>query len=148
MAEWMDAWVSYRLATGTQAVDLPNGPHSAVYLHGSIGYDSAITSRGEVWKDEYDFDGPNAFKERWQPAAIKDAIRFLVIAVRNHPELAVLLPSRTPSADGCQACNGSGDRHVQTADGDVKVPLRGLTCEVCSGLGWVPDNLSLQLPMP
>jgi hypothetical protein len=137
-AEWLDAWVRHRIEDRPSAlVRLPGVDDAAAYLHGSIGYDSAITVRGEVWVNEYDLDGPRAFQENWRPAEAKDVIGHLVIAARNHPELAALLPARTPSAHGCPSCKGTGERHLRTTDGDALVPVPGMICGECAGLGWL-----------
>lgn len=137
-AEWLGAWVRHRIEDRSSAsARLPGVENTAAYLHGSIGYDSAITLRGEVWVNEYDLDGPRAFQENWRPAAPKDAIGYLVIAARTHPELAALLPARTPSAQGCPSCKGTGDRHLRTTEGESVVPVPGMICGECSGLGWL-----------
>lgn len=132
--EWIAAWIEYRIAARPSvAVALPGVPDPAVYLHGSIGYDSAITSRGEVWVNEYDLDGPDAFQEKWRPAAFKDGTGYLVIATRNHPELRSLLPVRTGSEPDCSSCKGTGKRHL----GGALIPMEGMICLDCSGLGWL-----------
>jgi len=137
--EWLAAWISYRLAQRpSAAVTLPGVDDPAVHLHGSIGYDSAITSRGEIWVYEYDLDGPGAFHEKWRPAGIKDGTGYLVIATRHYPELRSLLPVRTGSARQCSSCGGTGERHLPTTDGITMVPVPGVICLDCSGLGWLP----------
>jgi hypothetical protein len=137
-AEWMAAWIRHRLVERPSAsVTLPGVEDAAVYLDGSIGYDSAITSTGEVWVNEYELDGPNAFQGEWRPAGAKDRIGYLVIGTRNHPELRALLPERTTSAQGCPSCKGTGDIYFPTTDADTLVPVPGLICVECAGLGWV-----------
>jgi hypothetical protein len=108
-----------------------------MYLHGSIGYDSAITITGDVWVSEYELDGPGAFQGEWRPAETKDRLGLLVIAARRIPELRVLLPQRSSGSPSCTSCDGSGDRHFRGADGFKAAPFPGMICEECSGLGWI-----------
>jgi len=108
-----------------------------MYLCGSIGFDCAITTDGDVWVSEYELDGPGAFQEEWRPAAKKDRLGFLVIAARRIPELRMLLPQRSSESPSCTSCDGSGNRHLRAPDGR-KVALPGnMICEECSGLGWI-----------
>ena len=82
---------------------LPGVHYPAMYLHGSIGCDTAITINGDVWVNEYELDGPGAFQEKWCLAAKKDRLGFLVIAARRIPELLMLLPRRSPESPSCSA---------------------------------------------
>ena len=70
-------------------------------------------------------------------AESKEAIGYLVIAARNHPELAALLPARTPSDQACPACKGTGRHSLRMPNGDLVVPVPGMICLDCSGLGWL-----------
>ena len=56
--------------------------------------------------------------ERWQRRA-------LAFAARKFPELAPLLPARTPKAIVCRDCNGSGSA------------ISAILCASCDGLGWL-----------
>ena len=136
--DWLSVLISDRLADQrSRPVSLPGVHDPAMYLHGSIGYDSAIRINGDVWVSEYELDGPGAFQGEWRPAGKKERLGLLVIAARHIPELGVLLPSRSPGSLSCASCDGSGDRHFRAADGSNVAPFPGMICEECSGLGWV-----------
>jgi hypothetical protein len=136
--DWLPALIRNRLATQlSRPVALPGMQDPAMYLHGSIGYDSAITINGDVWVSEYELAGPGAFQGEWRPARTKDRVGLLVIAARRIPELRVLLPQRSPESLSCTSCDGSGDRHFRGADGVKTAPFPGMICEECSGLGWI-----------
>src|SRR4051812_42778962 len=49
-----------------------------------------------------------------------------LFAAEKYPELAALVPVRSPSASDCKDCEGRG-----------KVLNDMVRCEVCHGLGWV-----------
>ena len=139
--DWLSALIRNRLATQlSRPVSLPGVHDPAMYLHGSIGYESAITINGDVWMSEYQLDGPSAFRGEWRPAGKKDRLGLLVIAARRIPELRVLLPQRSPGSPSCKSCDGSGDRHFRGADGLTMAPVPGMICEECSGLGWMSNR--------
>jgi hypothetical protein len=136
--EWLSAWIKDRLANElSRPISLPGVQDAAMYLHGSIGYDSAITTDGDVWMTEYELEGPEAFQAEWRPAGAKERLGLLVIGARHLPELRVLLPKRSPGSPQCGACGGSGEWHFRGADGSKAVLFPGLICEACSGLGWL-----------
>jgi hypothetical protein len=136
--DWLTAWMEQQIGNGhSRAVALPGVQNPAMYLHGSIGYDTAITTDGDVWIGEYQLDGPDAFQEHWRPAGTTERLGYLVIAAKKHSELRRLLPERPTAAPPCEGCNGSGERHFRATDGTKVEPIPGLICEECGGLGWV-----------
>jgi hypothetical protein len=137
-AQWLAAWIRRRLVDRPSVlVALPGVEDAAVHLHGSIGYDCAITSSGDVWVSEYELDGPDAFQGTWRPTGAQERLGYLVIAAGDHPELGALLPQRTALAQDCVPCKGTGERHFPTVDGDSVVVFPGMICEKCAGLGWL-----------
>lgn len=136
-AEWLRAWMEHRLARQMSVpVSLPGVGDAAMYLHGSIGYDSAITVQGEVWIGEYELDGPTAFQHRWRPAGAQERLGFLVVAARHIPELSVLLPTRPHEPLCCADCEGTGQAHFRATDGSKVAPFPEMVCGECGGLGW------------
>ena len=136
--DWLAAWVEQRIAAHPESrPPLPGVEEPAAYLHGSIGYDTAITARGDVWLHEYDLVGPEAFRGEWHlaPVGSKDRTWILVVAARHHPELGALLPVRLADAPSCKRCLGTGYDHVHAADGTTTFRLP-MTCPECDGLGW------------
>lgn len=136
--EWLADWIRTQVAENlARPVTLPGTGPPAAYLHGSIGYDTAITEAGEVWVSEYELDGPSAFEARWRLARPKERIGYLVIASRQHAELARLLPPKPVDSHSCARCNGMGGHTLRATDGTKVDPVPGMICEECAGLGWL-----------
>ena len=87
-----------------------------------------IRPDGEVvrWSTEGDFAGVRPVEDRmWLLSA-------LVVGAQRYPELAALLPERTPDAIDCQCLN-----HPLVASGQV-------LCGECGGVGWLPLRASAE----
>jgi hypothetical protein len=109
-----------------------------MYVYGSIGVEAALTSHGEMWVAEYDFDtvdGTDA-TVTWHRADGVERIGFVVIAARRFAELRALLPERPARATDCGACRATGDWHLFSADGKESLRIRGMICRDCGGMGW------------
>lgn len=139
MPDWLAAWVTDQLRTGAaRRTELSGIIGDAMYVYGSIGVDAALTSTGDIWVAEYDFDTVEgtAAKVAWRRAVGVERLGFIVIAARNFPALGGLLPSRPANAAGCSACRATGDWHLFSADRKESLRIRGMICKVCGGLGW------------
>ena len=130
VAEWLVAWVNFQM---TKSWPSGHGPRTrvpsgdALYLCGSIGYDSAIAPDGTVWLNDYG----HTDQDNWRIATSGERMSFLTSAQqRTYPELIVLLPVKPTHAIPCGACGGSGLMH--------HVP--GINCQSCGSLGWVVAN--------
>jgi|KBSMisStaDraftv2_1062788.scaffolds.fasta_scaffold506888_2 hypothetical protein len=135
--EWLADWMRQRLADNSRRpVTLPLDEAPAVYLHGSIGYDTAITATGDIWVSEYELDEPAGSEPRWRLAGPKERIGYLVIAARRDPEFARMLPSRPIDQPDCASCDGTGAWTLRAPDGTAMVPAPGMICHECAGLGW------------
>lgn len=61
----------------------------------------------------------------------KHLVSALVLGSKRYPQLRELIPIRGPDAVDCSACD------------DIPRELKGtFRCLECSGLGWVPANIS------
>ena len=79
----------------------------------------SVTPAAEVIRYEWESKRIGIIsEERWRNLALS-------LAARKHPQLRALEPERPEHAKACPQCDGSG------------VILDGLTCGVCSSLGWV-----------
>jgi hypothetical protein len=107
-----------------------------MYLSGSIGYDTALTTGGDVWVSEYEVGGPPASQERWRLADPKERIGYLVIAARRLAEINRLLPNRPAASRDCEHCDGTGEWRLRAIDGAKIAPIAGMICKECGGLGW------------
>jgi hypothetical protein len=139
MAGWLAAWVTNQLRSGTaQRTRLAGVDADAMYVYGSIGVDAALTSTGDIWVGEYDFDTVEgtAVTATWRRALGVERLGFIVIAARRFPALAGLLPPRPVDAPACPACRATGDWHLFSEDRKESLRIRGMICKVCGGLGW------------
>jgi hypothetical protein len=126
IAEWLFAWVNFKM---TKEWPSGHGPRTkvpsgdALYLHGSIGYDSALHPDGTVWMNDYG----DSDQESWRVASRGERLSFLAIAQRrSYPELIVLLPLRPANANICSGCGGSG----------LTNRVLHINCQACGSLGW------------
>jgi hypothetical protein len=126
IGEWLFSWVNLQM---TKSWPSGHGPRTrvpsgdALYLHGSIGYDSALHPDGTVWMNEYG----NSDQDNWRIASSGERLSLLTIAQKQtYPELIVLLPLRPANATKCEACGGSG----------LMNQLLSVNCQVCGSLGW------------
>jgi hypothetical protein len=139
MAGWLAAWVTNQLRNGTaQRTKLAGVDGDAMYVYGSIGVDAALTSTGDIWVGEYEFDTVDgtSVPATWRRALGVERLGFIVIAARRFPALAGLLPARPADAPSCPACRATGDWHLFSADRKESLRIRGMICKVCGGLGW------------
>jgi hypothetical protein len=126
---WVEAYVNseierLRPESSHRIVSLPSG--EAVYLCGSIGFDSALAPDGQVWINEYQQGEEDT--DQWRVTNRTEHLSMLAIAQRRtRPELIILLPLRPASSIECSSCNGSG-----YAVGNVVV------CRTCGSMGWLP----------
>ena len=135
--EWLAEWIRQQLGQNlARSVNLPGSDEPAMYLHGSIGYDTALTMGGEVWVTEYDVDGPAAPQEQWRLAGPTERIGYLVIAARRRAEINRLLPKRPIASLDCEHCDGTGEWRLRANDGTMIAPIAGMICKECGGLGW------------
>jgi hypothetical protein len=107
-----------------------------MYLHGSIGYETALTVGGDVWVSEYDVGGPAESPERWRLAGPTERIGYLVIAARRRAEISRLLPKRPIDSRDCEHCDGTGEWRLPGNRGMKIAPIAGMICKECGGLGW------------
>ena len=138
-APWLAAWIADQLRTGAaRRTDLTGVEGDAMYVYDSIGVDAALTSEGEVWVGEYDFDTVegNATTVTWHRAVGLERLGFIVIASRHFAALRDLLPVRPPHATNCAACRATGDWHLFSADRKESLRIRGMICKACGGMGW------------
>lgn len=91
-------------------------------LTGGPGGCSYLDSNGQVWNwSSYDEsvelvpDGPHK-------------VGLVAIAAERVPEFAAWLPARTPNAQDCRQCHGSGW---------LPPLLPRVQCPECNGMGWV-----------
>jgi len=139
MPHWLAAWVTDQLASGAaRRTDLSGVDGDAMYVYGSIGVDAALTSTGDIWVGEYDFDTVEgtAVTVTWRRAVGVERLGFIVIAARQFPALGGLLPPRPANAAGCPACRATGDWHLFSADRKESLRIRGMICKTCGGMGW------------
>jgi hypothetical protein len=139
MSHWLAAWVTDQLRTGAaRRTDLAGVQGDAMYVFDSIGVDAALTSTGEIWVAEYDFDTVEgtAVSVTWRRAVGVERLGFIVIAARRFPALGELLPRRPANAAGCGACRATGDWHLFSADRKESLRIRGMICKSCGGMGW------------
>jgi hypothetical protein len=139
MSRWLAAWVTNQLRTGAaQRTTLSGVDGDAMYVFGSIGLDAALTSTGDIWVGEYDFDtveGTNV-TATWRRALGVERLGYIVMAARRFPALVGLLPARPADAAGCPACRATGDWHLFSDDRKESLRIRGMICKVCGGMGW------------
>jgi hypothetical protein len=122
VAEWLASWVAFQLAKPCPSATVPSG--DALYLCGSIGFDSAIAPDGTVWLNDYG----HTDQDNWRVATSNERMSILVSAQQgNYPELIALLPVRPVHANLCTSCGGSGFMH----------PGLRVWCPSCGSLGWV-----------
>ncbi len=139
MSRWLADWVTDQLRSGAaQRTALAGVDGDAMYVYGSIGVDAALTSTGDIWVGEYEFDTVEGTEvtATWRRALGVERLGFIVIAARRFPALAGLLPARPSGAAGCAACRSTGDWHLFSADGKESLRIRGMICKVCGGMGW------------
>jgi hypothetical protein len=138
-AAWLPAWMAQQIETGAaQPVALSAVGEEAMYLHGSIGVDTILTSTSAVFVGEYDieaFEGA-AHSIRWRQVDSVERLGWIVLGARRFTQLRALLPVRSPSAISCASCRGSGDWHVFSQDRKESLRIRGMICWTCGGLGW------------
>ena len=136
--EWLDAWVRHRIeARSSAAVRLPGVEDIAVYLHGSIGYDCAITLRGEVWVNESDFNGTDACPEKLATGRVEGSDRVPRDCCKKSPRASGTTAGAYAFGPACPACKGTGQHSLRMPNGDLVVPVPGMICLDCSGLGWL-----------
>ena len=138
-APWLPDWIADQLRSGAaRRTDLTGVEGDAMHVYDSIGVDATLTSTGEVWVGEYDFDTveDNGTTVTWHRATGLERLGFIVIASRHFAALRDLLPRRPPEATNCAACRATGDWHVFSADRKESLRIRGMICKACGGMGW------------
>ena len=139
MSRWLGDWLTRQLRRGAaQGTTLAGVEGDAMVVYGSIGLDAALTSTGDIWVGEYDFDTVEGTEvtATWRRALGVERLGFIVMAARRFPALVGLLPARPESAARCAACRATGDWHLFSADGKESLRIRGMICKVCGGMGW------------
>ena len=136
---WLPAWMVEQIATGAaQRAVLSSVSGDAIYLSGSIGVDTVLTSTSAVYVGEYDVDTFDSAARSivWRRVAGVERLGWIVLGARRFAELRALLPERTADASSCTACRGSGDWHVFSQDRRESLRIPGMICKTCGGLGW------------
>jgi hypothetical protein len=138
--QWLNAYVCSEIERlkreVPEVVSVPTG--DALYLVGSLGFDSAIAPDGQVWiniywDDEQFWKLDNTYEPKWRHASREERLCVLAHAQkRTRPELTILLPVRPASAAECTECNGTGYLH----GGNY------LWCLRCGTMGWLADRAS------
>lgn len=136
---WLPAWMERQIELGSaQRAEVSPLAGDAVYLYGSLGVESALTSTGEVYVGDYDFEHFESAAQsiRWRQAQGLERVGFIVLGARRFAELRALLPVRTSDAPPCPSCRATGDWHVFSQDRKESLRIRGMVCKDCGGLGW------------
>jgi len=137
---WLPAWMVEQIANGAaQRAVLSSVSEDAIYLCGSIGVDTVLTSTSAVYVGEYDVDTfDNAARSIvWRRVAGVERLGWIVVGARRFAELRALLPARAPGAPACTACRGTGDLHVFSQDHKESLRIPGMICKTCGGMGWL-----------
>ena len=145
VAAWLPAWMSQQIDLGlVQRAKLSSIAVDAMYLHGAIGVETALTSTGEVYVGEYDVETFESALQsiRWRQAEGLERVGFIVLGARRFTELQALLPARAPDSPACSSCRATGDWHVFSADRKESLRIRGMICKDCGGLGWRADAVT------
>ena len=140
-AAWLGRWIADQLRSGAgRRASLTGVQGEAMFVYGSIGVDAALTSAGEIWVGDYDFDTVDgtAVTATWRRAEGLERIGFIVIAARRFAALRALLPERPARAANCTSCRATGDWHLFSADRKESLRIRGMICKDCGGMGWRP----------
>jgi len=138
-AAWLPSWIADQLRTGAgRQAALVGVRGEAMYVYGSIGVDAALTSLGEIWVGDYDFDTVEgtAASVTWHRAVGLERVGFIVIAARRFAPLRALLPDRPADAVDCSSCRATGDWHLFSADRKESLRIRPMICRDCGGMGW------------
>jgi hypothetical protein len=138
---WLPSWIADQLRSGAgRRADLTGIRGEAMYVYGSIGVDAALTSHGEFWVGDYDFDTVEGTDTTltWRRAEGVERVGLIVIAARRFAALRALLPRRPADAVNCRSCRGTGDWHVFSADRKESLRISGMICKECGGVGWRP----------
>jgi hypothetical protein len=141
-AAWLPAWMLEQIETGAaQRAVLSAVPEDAMYLCGSIGVDTVLTSASAVYVGEYDFETfDNADRSIiWRQVTGVERLGWIVLGARRFAQLHAVLPARAPDAPSCAACRGTGDWHVFSEDRKESLRIAGMICKTCGGLGWVRE---------
>lgn len=141
-AAWLPAWIVEQIETGTaQRAVLSSVREDAIYLSGSIGFESVLTSTSAVYIGEYDLSTfENAANSIvWRRAGGVERLSCIVLGARRFAQLHALLPQRAPDAPACAECRGSGGWHVFSGDRKESLRIPGMLCRTCGGLGWVSE---------
>lgn len=138
-ATWLADWIADQLRTGAgRRAIVARVRGDAMYVYGSIATDVALTSAGEVWVADHDFDTVQgtAGKSTWRRAEGLERIGFIVIAARRFTALQALVPDRPATAADCPSCRATGDWHIFSGDRKESLRIRYMICKDCGGLGW------------
>ena len=95
-----------------------------------LGGASLLTLDGRLLQDS-PFDGLGEI------ASVIQRRMVLFLGAQEIPELARVLPRRTPDAVDCVECERTGWLRVKA---DFQIP-----CARCGGLGWVDDEIRREL---
>ena len=99
---------------------------NALYLFGTIGMEAVLRSDGSVLVSvDETWDKPKSPAAPWRAATPTERTASLTIGARRLPEVAQLLPPRSPTASDCTICGGTGRI------------LQDIVCMDCGALGWV-----------
>jgi DnaJ-class molecular chaperone len=124
MSRWLDEFVASQIAAQRSA-DPRLTPvltqARGMRLFGTMGGEVFLRPDGSVVAL---IEGAPGEPERWEEQSESDRIYALIVSLKRFPELEQLLPRRSPTADECSSCAGTGRIH-------------GVVCSICSGLGWI-----------
>ena len=103
----------------------------ALYLYGTLGFDSVMRSDGTVLVavDEH-WGEPSAPDPPWRVASPRERALAIAAASERWPEVAALLPDRPATARNCHECGGKGWWSVAETR---------FLCRACGALGWLCD---------
>jgi hypothetical protein len=136
---WLPAWMAQQIEVGAaQRATLSTIRGDAMYLYGSIGVDTALTSTGAVYVGEYDIDTFDSAAQsiRWRQVDGVERLGWIVLGARRFAQLHALLPVQSPDATSCPSCRATGDWHISSQDRKESLRIRGTICKQCGGLGW------------
>jgi hypothetical protein len=139
LAAWLPTWMGRQIDLGTaQRATLSAVDGEAIYLYGSIGVETVLTSRGDVYVGEYDIETFDSAAQsiKWRQAEGTERVGYLVLGARRFAELRAVLPTRSSGSAACPSCRATGDWHVFSSDRKESLRIRGMICKDCGGLGW------------
>ena len=138
----MAAWMVEQIESGAaQRAVLSSIPEDAIYLYGTVGVETVLTSTSAVYVGEYEVDTfENADRSIvWRRVAGVERLGWIVLGARRFAKLRALLPERAPDAITCASCRGTGNWHLFSSDQKESLRIPSMICKTCGGLGWVNE---------